>query len=130
MLISRIGQALVTEAVDDRGQSLLPNDKPHVQGSGGGSIPAQACTFIRLSLMHPERAGTVIKLRQRITLPIEVVSRIPGPLVVAPAHARGKTFRRGQMSLQILDVNIQAVPGHPSIELKLGMDEELASRAD
>jgi hypothetical protein len=126
MLISRIGQALITEAVDDRGQSLLPDDKPHLQASASGSIPAQACVFIRLSLKHPERAGKTIK-RLRMSLPVEVVARKPDPLVVTLGHARGKTFRLGHTSLQILDVKTDG-SGHPVIELKVGMDEETASR--
>ena len=117
MLISRIGQAVVTEAVDDRGQSLLPGDKPHVQPSASGSIPAQACTFIRLTLKHPERAGKTIK-RLRISLPVEVVARKLDPLVITLGHARGKTFRLGHTSLQILDIKADG-RGRPTIELKL-----------
>ena len=126
MLISRIGQALITEAVDDRGQSLLPGDKPHVQACASGSIPAQACVFIRLSLKHPERAGKTIR-RLRMSLPVEVVARKPDPLSVTLGHARGKVFRLGQTSLQILDIKTDGA-GRPTIELKLGMDEETASR--
>ena len=39
MLISRSGQALIAEAVDDRGQSLLPDDKPHLQRLPAGASP-------------------------------------------------------------------------------------------
>jgi hypothetical protein len=126
MLISRIGQALIVEAVDDRGQSLLPGDEPSLQACGGGSIPAQACTFIRLSLKHPAHAGNMIK-RLRLTIPVEVVSRKPDPLVIPLARVQGKTFRHGHTSVQIVAINTDS-SGHPSIELQLAMDDEFASR--
>jgi hypothetical protein len=126
MLISRIGQAVVTEAVDDRGQSLLPNDKPHVEACASGSIPAQACTFVRLNLQHPRRAGTTIK-RLRLTLPVEVVARIPRPLVVELARAPSKVYRLGKTSLQVLEVKTDS-SGRPSIDVKLSLDEDFAAR--
>ncbi len=88
MLISRIGQALITEAVDDRGQSLLPGDKPHIQASASGSIPAQACIFIRLSLKHPER-------RQDHQATANVVTRGSGCAETRPALGHAGT-RPGQ----------------------------------
>jgi hypothetical protein len=126
MLISRIGEAVITEAVDDRGQSLLSGDGPDLQPCASGSSPAQACTFFQLSLRHPRRAGSTIK-HMKFSLPVEVVRRIPEPLVVELASARGKVFRLGRTALQVLNTKTDQA-GRPTLEIKLAMDDEAANQ--
>jgi hypothetical protein len=126
VLISRLAEAHLALAIDDRGQTLLPGDKPGVQNCAVGAIPAQACIFFGLNLKHPERAGKLIK-RLRMTIGVEVVTRKPGPLVIPLANARGKTFRLGQTSVQVVGLGTDT-SGHASIELRVAIDDETARR--
>jgi len=126
MLITRLGEARVALAVDDRGQSLIPGDKPHIENCALGAIPAQACINFGLHLQRPERAGKLIK-RLRLSIAVEVVTRKPDPLVIPLAEARGKTFRIGPTTVQILRLGKDA-SNHPSVELRVRIDEEIARR--
>jgi hypothetical protein len=126
MLISRLGEAHVAVAIDDLGHSLLPGGKPGTQNCALGTIPAQACIMFGLSMRHPERAGKLIK-RLRMSIEVEVVARKPDRLVIPLAKARGKTFRIGKTSIQVIGLGTDP-SGHPSVELKIAMDEETARR--
>ncbi len=89
LLISRVGSPLITEAVDDRGQPLLPADRRDFwlpQSYPGSLGAAQGCVGCVLRLKHPERPGKVIK-RLRMILPVEVVTLEPGRLVMPLAGA-------------------------------------------
>jgi hypothetical protein len=126
MLIARLGEAHVALACDEHGQSLLPGDKPSPQNCAVGAIPAQACITFGLSLKHPERAGKLIK-RLGMTIDVEVVARKPDRLVIPLATARGKTFRIGKTSIQVIALGTDP-SGRPALELKLAIDEEIATR--
>jgi hypothetical protein len=110
LLISRVGSPLITEAVDDRGQPLPPADRRdvwHPPSYPGSLWAAQACVGCVLRLKHPERPGKVIK-RLRMILPVEVVAREPGRLVIPLADARGKTFRHGETTIRSPEVERNA----------------------
>jgi hypothetical protein len=127
MLIDRIGDALITEAIDDRGQSLLPTNGPYLHYCGLNCVPAQACIRFVISLKHPDRAGKVIKWF-KMTMPVEVVtSNRAEPLVIPLADAVGKTFRHGKTSIQVLAIGPDPA-GHQTVTLKLGTDEEMPVR--
>ena len=127
MLIRATGDALIAEAVDDRGQSLLPGPAPYLYHFGYRfSGTANACQDYTLNLKYPERAGPVIK-RLKLTIPVEVEALKPDRLEVPLADAAGKTFRHGTTSIEILAVGADP-QGHQRVTLKLRSDEMVPQR--
>jgi hypothetical protein len=129
LLISRVGGALITEAVDDRGQSLLPDDRPYLRfhhSYPGMFGNAQACVAYDIHLKHPERAGKVIK-RFKLILPVEVVALEPGRMVIPLADARGKTFRHGKTTIQFLGGG-RVPSGKQTLTFKIKTEERIPER--
>jgi hypothetical protein len=124
--INQVGDALITEAVDDRGQSLLPGPAPYLYHWGVFQIPSQACVAYAIKLKHPDRAGAVIK-RLKLTIPVEVVTLKPDRLEIHLADALGKTVRHGKTTLEILDVGPDPA-GHQQVKLKLRTEEVMPER--
>ncbi len=119
--ISQFGDGLITEAVDDRGQSLLSTDGPSLNRFGSNYIPSQACIPLGISLKHPERAGNLIK-RLKLIIPVEVVALKPDRLEVPLGDAMGKTFRHGKTSIEVLAV-WRDPAGHQQVKVKLRSEE-------
>jgi hypothetical protein len=100
LIVRRTGPVNVTEAVDDRGRSLIgsiPNDRPAQPWTfqevfEGGVSPA-----LRAPLRRPDGgpAGKVLR-RFRGTIPVEIAALRAAPvLAVRLDGAEGKTFRGG-----------------------------------
>lgn len=120
LLIDRHGQIEVHEALDDRGQSLLPpGDGPRLGYSGSDFIPAQAAISLGLGmpLVRPEKPGTKIA-KLRLTIPLAVLSRRPEPLVVPLSGAIGQTFQRDQMVVTWLGASKDR-QGHTLISFRI-----------
>lgn len=102
LLIQRYGDAIITEAVDDRGQSLLREGEPQIHSWGISShIPAQACiSELVMRLQSPARPVRMIK-RLRFKMPVEVVARGPKPLTLRLAGDEAKTARVGYTTVQV-----------------------------
>jgi hypothetical protein len=127
MLIRQVGNALIAEAVDDRGQSLLPSPAPYLYAYGYGfGGTAQACANYNLGLRYPERAGLAIK-RLRLTIPVEVEALKADRLAIPLADSVGKIVRHGKTSIEILAVGAGR-QGHPVVKLKLGTDDVVPER--
>jgi hypothetical protein len=120
MLMRQVGDALIAEAVDDRGQSLLPGPAPFLYpfGYSIGEV-GYACIDYTLNLKYPQRAGTMIK-RLKLTIPVGVETRKPGRLEIRLADAVGKTVRHGTTSIQVLAVRDEQ--GHQVLTLRLSSD--------
>jgi hypothetical protein len=107
MVVSPNGLARVTEAVDDRDQSILlsastsPIQRPMTgfMSFNAGSVLMQ----MRLDLKYPGQPGKVIK-RLKGSIPVIVAARKDEPLNVQLADSKGKTFRNGQINLVVHDV--------------------------
>jgi len=121
MLINQVGDALITEAVDDRGQSLLPGPTPYIHHYGYGHGDLQACATYVLNFKHPERAGKVIK-RLKLTIPVGVVTGEPDRLEIPLADAMGKTFRHGKTFIEVLAIGRDSA-GQQQLKLKLRTEE-------
>lgn len=108
----------LTEAVDEKGQSLLPPSGPnaiqHYAGYNGFNPTGQPAIQLTVPLSLPPSPGQTIK-RLRGTIPVMVLSRKDDPLVI-PLDQRGKTFQNSQIRIQIQDVRKEP-NGHTSIEL-------------
>jgi hypothetical protein len=74
----------LTEAVDDRGQSLLAHDTDAQMHRFAGYYGMGAGTVLQIPvhLKHPDQAGKQIKTLRGV-LPVTVAARKPEPLVVA-----------------------------------------------
>ncbi len=118
----------LTEAVDEKGQSLLPppsqNAIQHYAGYNGFNPTGQPAIQIVMPLNLPANPGRVIK-RLRGTIPVMVLARKDDPLVV-PLDQKGKTFQSPQLRLQIHEVK-KDPNGNTMIELtaKLTSDESV-----
>ena len=122
MSIITEGAPTLVEAVDERGQSLLPPEAPegfqvHSGYNGMNSVGASFVGF-SMGLALPERPGRFIK-RLKVAVPILVLSRRDDPLIVslAPEH-RGKASRNSQVVLTVHEVGHEGPnAGFSTIEL-------------
>ena len=127
MLINQLGDALIAEAVDDRGHALFPGPAPYVPTLGYGSGgPPRACADYVVHLKYPERAGPVIK-RLRLTIPVGVEAPEPDRLEIRLADAVGKTMRHGTTSIEVLAVGPDG-QGHQKVVLRLGSNAMVPER--
>lgn len=125
LLIARHGGLFVTEAVDDRGASLLPGEGAKELCCGlGGIIPARAWSTLWPTLQAPAYPVRSIK-RLTLTIPVEVVSRRDEPLVIPLADAKGKTFHHGKTTLRILGVTEHDTAFFPLIKFTIRSDERV-----
>lgn len=108
MSLTQNGPLRLTEAIDDRGQSLLPADEPapSVRSSGYFGYNTGGVPSVRLQaqLRYPAQPGRTIRLF-RGTLPVTVSARKDEPLVIPLADAKGKTFQTEDVLLTINGVN-------------------------
>lgn len=117
--LSQDGPLKILEAVDDRGQSLLPE-------AGEGNVTQRFSGYFGLTtgsalqlnalLRRPEQPGRAIK-KLRGLLPIMVATRKPDPLVVAIQGAAGKSFNNEDVSLSIIDVRSNPATHQTSIDV-------------
>lgn len=128
MLLELVGAPIVTEAIDDLGQSLLPPAGPNPEQNGGNRIPAQASYPLTLRhLRRPVRPGSTIR-RLRVTIPAVVVARRPEPLVIPLPGGVGKSFRHGETTITVDSVEKRDTQGHPHVRLRLETGHKAPSR--
>ncbi|MDB5353370.1 MAG: hypothetical protein JWN86_4617 [Planctomycetota bacterium] len=108
MTVTMSGPVRLSEAVDDRGNSLLPQAPSGVtfQHNSGynrfetaGNIALQTA----IGLKYPDRAGRTIK-KLRGTIPVTVSARKEEPLLIALADAKGKTYHNSEISLTVHEI--------------------------
>jgi hypothetical protein len=108
------GPLRITEAVDDRGQSLLiaAGSEAVTPRYAGGyfGLTAGSTMQMQAPLKHPEVPGKVIR-QLRGVIPVMVATRKPSPLVAPLSGTPGnKSFQNDEVSLDILDVRINPNP--------------------
>ncbi len=111
----------VVEAVDDRGNSLIPpaHENPAFNRfSGYFGVTNGPVMQVQASLHRPEGAGATIK-KLRGSIPVAVSSRQPDPLVVPLSNAAGKTF--GGDDLQITIHTIKGLPNNRQTAIELSV---------
>jgi hypothetical protein len=117
--LSQNGPLKISEAIDDRGQSLLPapGDGPMTQRfSGYFGLTTGSALQLQASLRRPEQPGRSIR-KLRGVLPLMVATRKPDPLVVPLQGAAGKTFHNDEVSLSIVDIRVAPATNQMSIEV-------------
>jgi len=130
--ISQSGQLKLTEAIDNRGQSLLipTSGGPLVQRYAGYfGVTAGSSLHLQAPLRRPDQPGRSIH-RLRGTLPVIVATRKGDPLVVPLSGSAGKTFHNDEVSLGVLDVRLNPNTSQTSIELSVRANHESGSDAD
>jgi len=111
----------VVEAVDDRGNSLIPpaNENPAFNRfSGYFGVASGPVVQVQAILYRPVDAGATIK-KLRGVIPVAVSSRQPDPLVVPLPNAAGKTF--GCDDLQITIHSIRGLPNNRQTAIELSV---------
>lgn len=116
------GPAEVVEAVDDLGQSLRPPDgeAPPYQTfyTYGGTTQQPA----KLPLAYPDRPGAKIA-RLRGTIPVTLEVRDPDPVLVVPlADAQGRTYRQGEVILDVQEVGLGGDRARVQIAARLDLE--------
>jgi len=111
----------IVEAVDDRGNSLIPpaiGNSGFSRSSGYFGLASGPVMQVQASLYRPVDAGaTITKLRG--VIPVAVSSRQPNPLLVPLPNASGKTF--GSDDLQITIHSIRGLPNNRQIAIELSV---------
>ncbi|CAN5623670.1 hypothetical protein BH23PLA1_BH23PLA1_01830 [soil metagenome] len=123
LMLSQQGPLRILEAVDDRGQSLLPpeaTDQELTIRSAGylGWNAGQSMLQLQTFLQRPEQPGERMALL-RGTVPLTVASLKPDPLSIRLEGAKGRTFEAEDMRLTVEQVH-DGADGQPlSLELVL-----------
>jgi hypothetical protein len=120
------------EAVDDRGNSLIPAGKggPASRSAGYFGIMSGPVVNLPVQLQRPAAAGEMIK-KLRGSIPLAVSSRRPDPLIVPLANAVGKSFENPDVQLTVDEIRPLANARTTQIELTLRpSDRDAASNAE
>ena len=123
MAISQNGPVKLVEALDEKGNNLIPATSSETVRQaatylGGPAVPGLTSTQVQVPLRYPDEPGRVIK-RLRGTLPVTVSARKDDPLVIDLSAAKGKTFQTEDATLTIHDVRAEMDQPRTSIELSL-----------
>jgi hypothetical protein len=124
MILSQTGPIKLAEAIDDKGQSLLTDEKSNqVQqryaGYLGGYGAAMAMIVTQVQLQAPAQPGQQIR-RLRGSVPLLIAARKEPPMTIPLADAKGRTFQTGDLSVTIHNIRPETDPmGSTSIELSV-----------
>jgi len=93
------------EAIDDRGNSLMPAGKarPALRTAAYFGMMSGSVVHLPAELHRPSGAGESIK-KLRGIIPLAVSSRRPDPLVVPLTNAAGKTFENPDLQLTVHEI--------------------------
>jgi hypothetical protein len=119
--LSQNGSLRVLEAIDERGQSLLPpaNNGPFTQHvSGYFGLSSSSTLSLQVPLSHPTQPAKMIK-RLRGTVSIAVSTRKPDPLVVPLSNTAGKSFQNDDVALSVQDIRVNPKTRQMSIDLSV-----------
>lgn len=121
--VAQNGMMKVTEALDDKGQNLIP-----ANSNGNGNVVQQMSrsygfvsgSMLQLQAMftRPEQPGATIRSFKG-TIPVIVSARKPDPLVVPLEGASGKTFQNDDASITVNAVQTMANTNQTSIDLSI-----------
>jgi hypothetical protein len=119
--VSQNGPLKIVEAIDDRGQSLVPaaaRPAATQRSAGYFGINAGSAVQLQATLARPEQPGQTIR-KLRGVLPLLVATRKPGPLTVKLEGATGKTFRNDDLAVTITDLRPLGNTRQTTIEMSI-----------
>jgi hypothetical protein len=107
LTLAMSGALKLTEASDDKGQSLLPANANSgvVQRSAGYFGFANSFVQGQALLARPAVPGSTIRVLRGV-VPVTVCTRKPSPLSVPLRDSKGKTFQNDDASVVIHDVRL------------------------
>ncbi|MEO6808890.1 MAG: hypothetical protein ABI353_07235 [Isosphaeraceae bacterium] len=118
MNLSQPGTVKLTEAVDDKGQSLLPpaasTTSARHSGFNGYTPGGQTNLTMICPLRFPDQPGTTIT-RLRGVVPLIVSARKDDPTTISLADAKGKSFEAGELTLIVNDMRVE--PNNPQVTI-------------
>jgi hypothetical protein len=126
------GSLQLTEAVDERGNSLIPPGKsgPVRRSAAYFGIMSGPVVQIPAPLHRPAVPGETIK-KLRGIIPLSVSSRRPDPLIVPLANSAGKTFENLDLQLTVHEIRPMPDTRNTLVELSLRpSDRDASSSAD
>ena len=126
------GELRLSEAVDDRGGSLIPAGRrgQSLNYTGYFGPPHGPVIETVAQLKMPANPGETIK-KLRGTIPVTVSSRRPDPLIVPLEKSAGKTFQNSDVQLTIHDVRTLPDSRHTLVEISVRNNRpEAASNGD
>jgi hypothetical protein len=104
LILSHVGRLQLVEAIDDLGNSLIPDGRSEmIHHAGYLGMATGPVVRVQAPLRRPDAAGTSIK-KLRGFVPLTVSSRRPDPLVVPLGHAVGKSFENEAHRLTVHDI--------------------------
>ncbi len=106
LALSQVQPLQLTEAVDERGNSLIPvadEETGHRRYAGYFGMATSPVVQLQAPLRRPDAAGALIK-KLRGFVSLTVSARRPHPLVVPLANAVGKTFENQDHRLTVHDI--------------------------
>ncbi len=129
LALSQIRPLQLVEAIDDRGNSLIPvgdDETAHNRYAGYFGVSTSPVVQLQAQLHRPAAAGEWIKkLRGFVTL--TVCARRPHPLVVPLVNSAGKTFEDQEHRLTVHDIRPTATNHNTLVELSIKANEPAAT---
>jgi len=127
------GALQLIEAVDDRGNSLVPagNSGPALRTAAYFGMMNGPVVQLPAPLHRPAVAGELIK-KLRGIIPLTVSSRRPDPLIVPLSSAAGKTFENPDVQLTVHEIRTNPNTPNTQVELTVrpGDREAFSSQGD
>jgi len=126
MTLSQAGAVQLLEAVDDRGNSLLPASKGVEMpfANMGFANPGMLAVNSTVQLHRPETPGRLIK-KLRGTVEVSVSARQPDPLVIPLDGAAGKKFQNDAFHVTVNTIDFGQAPRQNVIELTIEEIDQL-----
>ena len=122
LFLGQGGLLKLTEAVDDKGQSLLPptaeTSANRVVNYGGFNQFGPQNLHLTGQLRYPERPGKTIRILKG-SIPLAVATRKDDPVVINFAGAAGKSFRTEDTTLIYHDTKPDPNGQGPMVEITL-----------
>jgi hypothetical protein len=129
LALSQIRPVQLVEAIDDRGNSLLPvgdDETGQSRNSGYFGMSTSPVVQLQAHLHRPVAAGESIKkLRGFITLTVS--ARRPHPLVIPLVNSVGKTFEDEEHRLTVHDIRPAPTNRNTLVEISIKANEPAAS---
>jgi hypothetical protein len=130
LALSQVRPLQLVEAVDDRGNSLVPTEDGeavHDRAAGYFGMTTGPVVQLQAQLRRPDAAGERIK-KLRGFIPLTVSSRRPSPLVVPLNNAAGKTFENHEHRLTVHDIRPTSNKHNVLVELSIkAVDSDASS---
>jgi hypothetical protein len=129
LALSQIRPLQLVEAVDDRGNSLIPvadDETTHNRYAGYSGMSTGPAVQLQAQLHRPAAVGEWIKkLRGFATLTVS--ARRPHPLVIPLVNSAGKTFEDQERRLTVHDIRPTATNHNTLLELSIKANEPTGS---